>query len=315
MGLVVMAYQEIGYVCLEVLIQAGADIAAVFTHEDDPDEEIWFRSVPALARGAGLPVYNFVDPNSSEVLDLVRKAAPDFIFSFYYRYLLSANLLAMAKRGAYNLHGSLLPKYRGRAPVNWVLVNGEKETGVTLHRMVDKPDAGPIVAQAVVSIEERDTVRELYAKMVDRSRQLMADTWPKMVSGDYREIPQDESVATYFGGRRPSDGLIDWTWPVKKVYDLCRAVTHPYPGAFTHIKGRRLLIWDAGYEGAGETEIVPGTVLGLDVEKGIGVACGQGRIYIRSAQWSGEPEVGLYDLGRLGLKHGDRFKESQRSQS
>jgi UDP-4-amino-4-deoxy-L-arabinose formyltransferase/UDP-glucuronic acid dehydrogenase (UDP-4-keto-hexauronic acid decarboxylating) len=307
MGLVVMAYQEIGYVCLEVLIQAGAEVAAVFTHQDDPDEEIWFRSVAELAREAGIPVYTPNDPNTLEVLELVGTAEPDFIFSFYYRYLLSADLLALARCGAYNLHGSMLPKYRGRAPVNWVLVNGEQETGVTLHRMTAKPDAGPIVAQKVVLIDERDTVRELYAKMVDRARQLMAETWPRMALGDYRETPQDESGATYFGGRKPSDGLIDWTWPAKRVYDLCRAVTHPYPGAFTHIEQRRLLIWDADYETSGETKAAPGTVLGLDSEKGIEVACGQGRIYIRSAQWVGEPETGWSDLRRLGLKNGDRF--------
>src|ERR1051326_7162801 len=116
MRVAVFAYQDIGYECLDFLISAGAEIVAVATHEDDPGEEIWFRSVAALAREHGLPLYTPENPNAPEFIATIRRAAPDLLFSFYYRKLLCNELLAIAARGALNLHGSLLPRYRGRAP-------------------------------------------------------------------------------------------------------------------------------------------------------------------------------------------------------
>ncbi|MBU2551009.1 MAG: bifunctional UDP-glucuronic acid oxidase/UDP-4-amino-4-deoxy-L-arabinose formyltransferase, partial [Proteobacteria bacterium] len=201
MRVVVLAYQEIGYVCLEALLQAGARVVAVLTHEDDPGEEVWFRSVAGLAGVRGLPVFTPSDPNAPEVLDRVRALEPDFIFSFYYRNLLGRPFLNLARRGAYNLHGSLLPKYRGRAPINWVLVQGESETGLTLHRMVERPDAGDVAARVRVPIAESDTVADLYRKMTVAAAGLVAETWPDLAAGRIVEAPQDESRATYFGRR------------------------------------------------------------------------------------------------------------------
>jgi len=309
MSVLVLAYQDIGYVCLEALLQAGAEVTAVFTHEDDPGEEIWFRSVAELARSRSLPVYTPEDPNHPEMAALVRSLAPDFIFSFYYRYLLSAEFLAAARRGAYNLHGSLLPRYRGRAPINWVLVNGETETGLTLHRMIPRPDAGDIAAQVRVPIAESDTIRELYAKMTAAAARLITATWPELAAGRIKEVPQDESQAGYFGRRRPEDGRIDWQAPAKKIYDLCRAVTHPYPGCFTFHQGKKLYIWSAGYDSDPETR-PPGTVLGLDGEKGLAVACGQGRLYIKSAQWAGQGELAGPELVRIDLPAGARLGDN-----
>jgi len=306
MGVLVLAYQDIGYVGLEALLQAGAEVAAVFTHEDDPGEEVWFRSVAELARSRGLPVHTPEDPNRPEMTDLVRSLAPDFIFSFYYRHLLSGEFLAAARRGAYNLHGSLLPSYRGRAPINWVLVNGETETGLTLHRMTVRPDAGDIAAQVRVPIAEADTIRELYAKMTAAAARLITETWPELAAGRIEEVPQDESQASYFGRRRPEDGRIDWQAPAKKIYDLCRAVTHPYPGCFTFYQGKKLYIWSAGYDADPETR-PPGTVLGPDGEKGLAVACGRGRLCVRSAQWAGREELAGPELVRIELSVGARL--------
>src|SRR5205823_3958181 len=119
---------------------------------DDPSEAIWFASVAALARDFDLPVAMPQDPNAPEFTREVAAIAPDFVFSFYYRHMLSAPLLATATRGAFNMHGSLLPDYRGRVPVNWAVLRGERRTGATLHEMVAKPDAGRIVDQLAVPI-------------------------------------------------------------------------------------------------------------------------------------------------------------------
>lgn len=307
MRLAVFAYQDIGFECLDFLIGAGAEIAAVVTHDDDPGEEVWFRSVAELARRHRLPVYAPANPNAPEFIETIRRAAPDVLFSFYYRRLLSVELLAAAPAGAMNLHGSLLPRYRGRAPVNWVLVNGEGETGITLHYMVEKADAGDIVAQKRVPIAFDDTAPTLYRKMIRAARALMEETYPLIAAGRAPRIPQDHRLATKFPGRRPEDGRIDWSRPAAAVHNLVRAVTHPYPGAFTFRSGKKLFIWQASVDDS-ETKAAPGTVLAVGPQ-GILAAAGKGRLLIRRLQLEGEEELpgDLFAARRLGP--GDRLGE------
>jgi UDP-4-amino-4-deoxy-L-arabinose formyltransferase/UDP-glucuronic acid dehydrogenase (UDP-4-keto-hexauronic acid decarboxylating) len=305
-SVVVLAYQAMGHACLNALIQAGADIRLVLTHEDDPDETIWFPSVAELALAHQIPAAAPADPNRPDVLKQVAGAAPDFIFSFYYRHLLAHNFLALARRGAYNLHGSLLPRYRGRVPVNWAIIHGETETGVTLHRMVTRADAGAIVSQVRVPIAETDTARDVYDRMIPAAARLVAGAWPLLADGRAVETPQDESRATRFGRRRPEDGRIDWRLPAKRIHDLVRAVTHPYPGAFCFFQGRRLFVWSSGYENqppAGD----PGAVLEPGPEGGLRIATGQGELVVRAAQWEGGGEFCGNDLGRINLSAGDRL--------
>src|SRR6185369_10260126 len=140
-SVVVCAYHNVGYCCLQELLRQGADVRLVFTHEDSPTEEIWFSSVRELAAEHGIPFLT-AEINLPENVEQVREISPDFLFSFYYRNMIRPQVLDLALRGALNLHGSYLPKYRGRVPVNWAVINGETETGATLHYMVEKPDAG-----------------------------------------------------------------------------------------------------------------------------------------------------------------------------
>jgi methionyl-tRNA formyltransferase len=308
MKLAIFAYHDIGFECLEFFIQAKQEIVAVVTHEDDPNEEIWFRSVADLARRYGLPVYTPKNPNAPDCIDLIRRAAPEIIFSFYYRRLLSKELLAIPRRGAMNLHGSLLPRYRGRAPVNWALVNGESETGVTLHHMVERADAGDIVAQKRVAIDQLDTAKTLYHKLTEAARKLLEEAYPAIQAGTAPRMPQDARLATKFGGRRPEDGKIDWAKPAGVIYDLVRAVTHPYPGAFTFCRGKKLFVWWAvvdATEYGGET---PGTILSIEQGRGVRIATGAGRLLLKRLQLEGEEELSA-DLfaGRHGLRVGERL--------
>jgi len=289
MKIAVFAYHDIGFACLDFLIRMGAEIAAVVTHEDDPNEEIWFRSVADLARRHGLPVHTPKNPNTPEFIGLMRQAAPDVLFSFYYRQLLSNELLALAPRGAMNLHGSLLPRYRGRAPVNWALANGETETGVTLHHMVEKADAGDIVAQKRVTIDRLDTALTLYRKLTRAARDLMEEIYPAIKAGTAPRVPQDNRLATKFGGRRPEDGKIEWDKPAAAIYNLVRAVTHPYPGAFTFHRGRKLFVWWAVVDGAESGGERPGTIVAL--EEGVRVATGAGALLLKLLQLEGEEEL------------------------
>jgi methionyl-tRNA formyltransferase len=217
--------------CLRVLLDAGVQVPLAVTHRDDLAERIWFASVAALARDHGIRVLR--DPDNPDIEKELRKIVPDFIFSFYYRRMLPPPVLKLAKRGAFNMHGSLLPKYRGRAPVNWAILNGENETGATLHEMVAKPDAGRIVDQERVPIGPDDLAVEVFHKVTDAAEVVLKRSLKGILSGTAKLQPQDLSRGSYFGGRRPEDGRIDWSKSAREIHNLVRAVAPPYPGAFT----------------------------------------------------------------------------------
>lgn len=245
MRAVVFAYHNVGVRCIKVLLARGVDIALVVTHEDNPAETIWFESVAALCGEHRIPFVTPADPSAPELLERLRSADPDFIFSFYYRHMLPVALLATARHGAYNMHGSLLPKYRGRVPVNWAVLHGETETGATLHEMAAKPDAGAIVAQSAVPILPDDTAYEVFGKVTVAAEQALWNVLPQMLSGRIPRLPNDLAKGSYFGGRKPEDGRIDWSRPAQEVYNLHRAVAPPYPGAWTDVGGSRLVIGKA----------------------------------------------------------------------
>jgi len=239
---VVFAYHDIGVRGLSVLLALGVDIRLVVTHVDDPAEAIWFSSVSELAALNDIPVITPPDPNAAEVIEQVRACRPDVLFSFYYRHLLGAELLEIASIGAYNLHGSLLPKYRGRVPVNWAVLQGETETGVSLHRMEIKPDAGALLDQKAVAILPNDTAQMVFRKLTCAAEQLLLRCVPLLLQGRARETVLDLSAGSYFGGRRPEDGRIDWRKPAREIHNLIRAVAPPYPGAFFDARGIRLQV-------------------------------------------------------------------------
>jgi methionyl-tRNA formyltransferase len=210
----------------------------VVTHRDDPKENIWFGSVERLARDNGLEVALPEDPK--EVMERVSRLAPDFLFSFYYRHMLPAAMLECARRGAFNMHGSLLPKYRGRVPINWAVLKGERETGATLHQMTAKPDAGGIVDQMAVPILPDDRAVDVFRKVTTAAEIVLDRSLPGLLDGSAKPVAQDLSKGAYFGGRKAEDGRIDWRQGARQIHDLVRAVAPPYPGAFTELAGARL---------------------------------------------------------------------------
>jgi methionyl-tRNA formyltransferase len=237
---VVFAYGEVGARCLQVLLRQGVQIDAVITHEDDPAELRWFASVADTARASQVPVLAPADPNTPSLIDRLARQRPDFLFSFHYRRLLCEQLLAAARRGALNMHGSLLPKYRGCSPVNWAIIHGEAETGASLHYMRVKADAGPIVGQERVPILINDTALQVYMKVAAAAERLLERCLPDLMAGCIEPVEQDLPGGSYFGRRCPQDGWIQWDRPALEIHNLIRAVAPPYPGAFGECGGRTL---------------------------------------------------------------------------
>ncbi|MGY0162692.1 bifunctional UDP-4-amino-4-deoxy-L-arabinose formyltransferase/UDP-glucuronic acid oxidase ArnA [Edwardsiella tarda] len=301
MKAVVFAYHDMGCAGVQSLIDAGYEIAAIITHQDAPGENVFFASVARLAAQHTIPVFAPDDVNHPLWIERLRELQPQVIFSFYYRHLLSDEILALAPQGAFNLHGSLLPAYRGRAPLNWVLVNGETETGVTLHRMESRADAGNIIAQQRIAIADDDTALTLHHKLCQCAKTLLAEALPQIRSGNYSEYPQDESAATYVGRRTPADGRIEWNKPARTLYNLVRAVSEPWPGAFSYAGNRQFTLWQARVR-HDLPAARPGTVLSTAP---LVVACGQDALEIVA----GQPQDGLYMQGSqlaesLGLVEG-----------
>lgn len=235
---VVFAYSSVGYECLSVLIRHGVNIKLVYTHDDDPNETHWFKSVKELARSHNITVRTD-EPDEA----VVREIMPDVIFSFYYRAMIDMKILDLAPLGAFNMHGSLLPKYRGRACVNWAVLNGETKAGVTLHHMTARADAGNIVGQEAVDIGPDDTAHDVFAKIVPAAGRLIDRCLDDILAGKAEGTPQDESQATKFGRRTPDDGIIDWSKSAREIHNLVRAVAKPFPGAFTYHDGHKIMVW------------------------------------------------------------------------
>jgi len=234
---VVFGYHNVGVRCLKVLLSQGIEIPLVVTHNDAPGETIWFDSVAAVAAEYEIPVITPVDPNAADIVSRVAAARPEFIFSFYYRQMLRGPMLALAPRGALNMHGSLLPKYRGRVPVNWAIIHGETETGATLHYMTEKPDDGDIVAQTAVPILVDDNAGEVFNKVTVAAEMTLHRVLPALMAGRAPRIPQLPGTGSYFSGRKPQDGVIDWMQSAVAIHNLVRAVAPPYPGSTTTING------------------------------------------------------------------------------
>ncbi len=304
MKTVVLAYHNIGCAGINALLAHGFDIRAVFTYPDDPNENTWFGSVAELAASRDIPVHAPADINHPLWVERIREMTPDIIFSFYYRHIVGREILDIPPAGCLNLHGSLLPRYRGRCPVNWVLVHGEKETGVTLHYMTPRPDDGDIIGQRRIPINNSDTALDLHTKLYTAANDLLDDLLPKIRENRTERIPQVHTSASYFGGRGPGDGEIGWEHDAARIHNLVRAVTRPYPGAFSYLGNRKCIFWQVSpVRTSGDA--VPGEVLSTNP---LTIACGEGAVEVAF----GQTEDTIYKSGRqialdLNLAPGMRF--------
>lgn len=306
--IVFFGYSEVGYECLSLLLERGDNVVALITHEDNPHEKIWFKTPAVAAREKAIPVFTPESVNTPEWRERIAALQPELILSVYYRHMIGTKILALPRLGAWNMHGSLLPKYRGRAPINWAVLHGEPRIGMTLHRMVKSADAGAVVDQEGVEIGPRDTAEQAFRKVLPCARRVLARQIDALLAGTARETPQDETQANYFGGRKPEDGRIVWTQPSRQIFNLIRAVTDPYPGAFVDVRNEsglagsaepaRLMVWWAEPDSPATQgkRGVPGEVLSVVP---LVVATGDGALELTKTEWRGSQPVALVAGQRL----------------
>ncbi len=277
-------YSEVGYECLSLLLERGDNVVALITHADNPNEKIWFKTPAVAAKEKGVPVFTPESVNNDEWRATIAELKPDLILSVYYRNMIGTKILAMPRLGAWNMHGSLLPKYRGRAPINWAVLHGETRIGMTLHRMVKSADAGAVVDQEGVDIGPRDTAEQAFRKVMPCARKVLARQIDALLAGTAKETAQDESQANYFGGRKPEDGRINWGQTSRQIFNLIRAVTDPYPGAFTDVDAARLMVWWAETESPATKgkRGAPGEILSV---KPLVVATADGALELTKTEW------------------------------
>lgn len=291
---VVFAYHDVGDRCLRALVSHGWDVPLVLTHEPDPRETPWFASVAATAKELDIPVLMPATSDPPGLTRTVSQIRPDFIFSFYYRSLLAEPLLRTARRGALNMHGSLLPRFRGRSPVNWAILRGERHTGATLHHMVERADAGDIVDQLAVPILIDDDARQVMAKVTLAAETVLARNLTALAEGTAPRHPQDLNKGEYCGRRTPEDGRIDWRASARTIHDLVRAVAPPFPGAFTDVNDKRWWLH--------RTRLMPGQPVGAGVPRLYGedgrcfIACVDGGVLELLAATTAEGSIDLRTL-------------------
>jgi len=228
----------------------------VFAHPQGAGD--WQCGLKPVADRLGIPCVEDADLSDSALVARLAGLSLDLHVSLYFRQMIPDAVLATARLGGVNLHGSPLPRYRGRAPVNWMVLNGETEGGAALHVMTARPDAGPLLAMRTFPMEPRDTAFTVLVQVERIGMEMIRETLPKYLAGELVPAPQ-RGKSSYFGRRTPEDGRIDWTWPAQRIMNLVRSVTRPYPGAFTDITGQRLYVWWA--DEVPDRTLAPGTVL------------------------------------------------------
>jgi len=286
--IIFFGYSEVGYDCLSLLLERGDNVVALITHEDNPNEKIWFKTPAVAALEKGVPVFTPDSVNTPEWRERLATLKPDLILSVYYRHMIGTKILALPPLGAWNIHGSLLPKYRGRAPINWAVLHGEPRLGMTLHRMVKSADAGAVVDQDSVDIAPRDTAEQAFRKVMPCARRVLTRQIEALLTGTAKETPQDDAQATTFTGRKPEDGRILWTQTTRQIFNLIRAVTDPYPGAFTDIVAARLMVWWAEPDSTATKNRhgQPGEVLSLTP---LVIATADGALELTKTEWRNVP--------------------------
>ncbi len=276
---------------LEALIKSGQRVLCVVTQPDRKRGRglhLEGTSVKQVASGMGLKTYQPLHINTADATAFLKSLRADLFIIISYGQILSQEILDIPKLFAINAHASLLPQYRGAAPINWALINGESTSGVTIMKMERKMDAGPLIAQEAIDVQDQDTAVTLEDKLSKTAPQLLIDTLAKISAGQYDLTPQDEAKASLAPKLKKEDGSIDWHEPAFKIHNLIRGCLE-WPGAFTHHKGKLLKIFKSSVVHL--PEVIDSAVAGQIVKvskQGIVVTTGDGNLLIEELQIQGK---------------------------
>ena len=293
-----------GKECLQEILDLGGEVVAIFTFTEEVAQRTSGSvSFEDISLKFNIPLYKVKNTNTPESVELMQEIKPDVIFVIGWTRLLSAEILAIPKYGCIGMHASLLPEYRGRAPVNWAIINDEKLTGNTMILLNEGVDSGDIILQRSIPITLADTCKTVYAKVAQAGREMIREIMPHLEKGDLPRTPWNHKETSIMPKRTPEDGLIDWQKRALELFNWVRALTHPYPGAFTCFRGRRLFIWEAQiahfpaveFNEDGLKKVEPGTV--LSISDGILVSTGGDELLnVRRLSFEGEDDARWNDF-------------------
>ena len=298
MRVVFMGTPDIAATCLERILKDGFQVVGVYTQPDRPKNrgmKLTFSPVKELAIAHELPVFQPENFREEETVEQLRQLQPDVVAVVAYGRILPQKVLDIPAKGCVNIHASLLPAYRGSAPYQWAVLNGEKETGVTAQHMVLQMDAGDIIDVEKTPIGENETAGELLDRLAVLGAGLLCRTLTRFAQGDVRRQPQDETKVSFAPMLDKTMCPVDWTKTAQQVHDHVRGL-HPWPVATTELGGRRFKIHTTAIV-QGATDAQPGTVLGL-TKTGLQIACGEGIVEIRSLQAEGGKRMPAPDYFR-----------------
>jgi methionyl-tRNA formyltransferase len=294
-----------GYAVLKKLIEFKAQISGILCLVEDPHEPQYHLKISALAQEHAIPVFHTTDIKPSQYADLLEKIKPDIAFAIGWRYLINKAAYLIPPKGTLIIHDSLLPKYRGFAPMNWAIINGESQTGVTLFYIAEHVDCGPIVDQLSTHIAIEDTAQTVDERIIKLYEEIIIKNLPALASGKAPAVAQDETEASYTCKRTPKDGEINWQNSAMQIYNLIRGLTHPFPGAYTVLNGKKIFVWQAQlpthqlhYAGN-----IPGRIIGKK-EGMLEVLTGDGVLYLNRLQYEREEEK---DAGEIAVSVKDTF--------
>ena len=282
---------------LEALVKSPHDILAVVTQPDKPagrGRHITPCPAAVAAGHHGLTLYQPRSVKKPDVIEHLRKLAPELIVVVAYGKILPTALLELPPRGCINLHASLLPKYRGAAPINWAIVNGERETGVTAQLIGEELDAGEILLSSSTPIGDEEIAAELHDRLAKMGVDLLLKAIEGIEAGTIKPIPQDHEKATFAPLIKKADGHIDWTLPARSVFNRVRGL-NPWPGTFTTLEDKQLRIHKAAPDDMDHSE-APGTI--VKSEEHLIVACGQGALYLLEVQLEAKRRMSALDFLR-----------------
>jgi methionyl-tRNA formyltransferase len=284
-----VSFDVIGRDCLLASAEAGAEVAAIVTLPGPVDPNRAGQcSFDDVAERLGAQLLETPDVNAPSTIEAVRGVEPDALFVVGWSQLLGEEVLGLARRGAFGMHPTLLPRHRGRAPIPWAILSGLARTGVTLFEIVDgTADSGPIVGQVEIPVEPAETATTLYEKVTDAHVELVRRCVPRLIAGDASRVPQDPQRASVWPKRTPADGIIDWDTRARYLYDWVRAQTRPYPGAFTYLGDEKVIVWRARPL-ALAVDAPGGTIVGEQSEGPV-VACGEGALLLEEIETAAGP--------------------------